>query len=158
MWNCTSPFTICLGGDSIKDQSRKGKHPCKCNEDQTHLAPIMGWLLSSYKLQVKILLLIKKYCSLEDFWIFHCVIISRSKQANFPLHGSLCIDWLQSIRPSVLAFLWLLAITCGISWFFLIEIEQWFKISGKEERSKEVLQFKNVKLQFSLAKLTNHII
>ena len=23
---------------------------------------------------------------------------------------------------------------CGISWFFPIEIEQWFKISGKEER------------------------
>ena len=58
---------------------------------------------------------------------------------------------------SVLAFLWLLAITCGIGWFFSIEIEQWFKISGKEERSKEVLQFKNVKLQFSLAKLTNQL-
>ena len=23
---------------------------------------------------------------------------------------------------------------CGISWFFPIEIEQWFKISGKGER------------------------
>ena len=35
---------------------------------------------------------------------------------------------------SVLAFLWLLEITCGISWFFLIEIEQRFEISGKEDK------------------------
>ena len=34
---------------------------------------------------------------------------------------------------SVVAFLWLLEITCGISWFFPIEIEQWFEISGKED-------------------------
>ena len=33
----------------------------------------------------------------------------------------------------VLAFLWLLEITSGISWSFPIEeIEQWFVISGKE--------------------------
>ena len=34
---------------------------------------------------------------------------------------------------SVLALLWLLAITCGIGWFFPIDIEQWFEISGKED-------------------------
>ena len=39
---------------------------------------------------------------LAHFWIFHCVIISQSKQANFPLHGSLCIDWFQPIRSSVI--------------------------------------------------------
>ena len=45
-------------------------------------------------------LLSKKCCasgiSLEYFWIIHF----RIKAATFILHGSLCIDWLQSIQAS----------------------------------------------------------
>ena len=48
------------------------------------------------------------YCqinfSLKDFLINHSAINSQIKAANFLLHGSVCIDWLQSIRASELLF------------------------------------------------------